>query len=501
MSGAPASGTDDGPPTLYPLSEEGDGAPSGGGNAGDGAPDAPEGDGSALRVSEVLASLSYALDITEGQPEGHSIRSTLIGMRLGQEIGLSRDRRSALFYALLLKDLGCSSNAAKVSYLFGSDDHATKSDLKTRDWSSLSGAVGYVLDNVARNGSWWDRLGGLVRILLNGGPAAARELVRIRCERGADIARMLGFPEETVRAIHDLDEHWDGGGHPAGKEGEEIPLGARILNLAQTVDVFLQEYDHAAVYEMAADRRGTWFDPDLVDGLRRIRGDDAFWGALRADDLREELKRWEPADRAVEATDERLDLIGRAFARVVDAKSPWTYRHSERVTDLAVEIGRRLGMEDGELRTLRRAALLHDIGKLGISNMILDKEGQLTEKEFEEVKEHPAYSDRILRRVSAFREVAEIAARHHERLDGSGYFRGLERTRLSTPERVLAVADVYEALTADRPYRDAFAPDHALGILRDDAGTALDEGAVDALESVLEARPDLARQARAGPGG
>ncbi|MFB6240885.1 MAG: HD-GYP domain-containing protein, partial [Gemmatimonadota bacterium] len=411
--------------------------------------------GVALRVSEVLASLSFALDVTEGQPEGHSIRNTMIGMRLAEEIGLSEERESALFYALLLKDLGCSSNAAKICYLFGTDDHAVKRDVKTRDWSSFRGTLEYLYFNVARGGTVLDKLRSLWH-WAKGGEEAARELIEIRCEQGADIARMLGFPEETVRAIHDLDEHWDGNGYPDGLEGEEISYLARILSIAQTVEVFVQEYDLQTAYEMAEERRGTWFDPDLVDALHAIRDDEAFWESLRTDDPREELRSWEPEDRVVPATDERLDLISRAFARVVDAKSPWTYRHSERVTELALAVGRRLGMDHAELRELRRAALLHDIGKLGVSNMILDKEGELTDEEYEQVKQHPVYSRKILARVSPFEEVAEIAGRHHERLDGSGYDRGLSGEELSAPERALSVADVYEALRADRPYRDAF---------------------------------------------
>lgn len=437
-----------------------------------------------LRVSEVLASLSFALDVTEGQPEGHSIRNTMIGMRLAEEIDLSDERRTALFYALLLKDLGCSSNAAKICYLFGTDDHAVKRDVKTRDWSTVKGTLEYLYYNVARGGGIRDKIRSLWH-WAKGGEDAARELIEIRCEQGAGIARSLGFPEDTVRAIHDLDEHWDGNGYPDGLAGEEISFLARILSISQTVAVFVREYDRETAYEMAEERRGTWFDPELVDALHAIRDDGAFWESLETEDPREELRSWEPEDRAVPATDERLDLISRAFARVVDAKSPWTYRHSERVTEFALAVGRRLGMGDDDLRELRRAALLHDIGKLGVSNMILDKEGPLTDEEYEQVKRHPVYSRKILARVSPFEQVAEIAGRHHERLDGSGYDRGLEGDELSVKERALSVADVYEALRADRPYRDPFDRGEALGILREDAGTALDERAVDALEDAV----------------
>lgn len=438
-----------------------------------------------IRLSSVVSALTYALDITEGQPEGHSVRNAVIGMRIAEELELSPDRRSALFYALLLKDLGCSSNAAKVSHLFGSDDRATKRDLKTRDWPKVLEAVRYVADNVARDGTLLEKAKHFVRLAVEG-PEASRELVQIRCERGADIARMLGFPEATARAIHDLDEHWDGRGHPDGKEGEEIPLLARILGISQTVEVFVTEYDVETAYDMAARRSGTWFDPELVAALEAFRRDQEFWSRLQSGDPRERLAEWEPEERIIHATEERLDQVARAFARVVDAKSPWTFRHSEHVTDVAVRVARELGVEGEELRDLQRASLLHDIGKLGVSNRILDKEGPLTDEEFARIRRHPSYSHRILSRVSPFRPVAELAGVHHERLDGSGYHRGLEGEELPTAARALAVADVFEALTADRPYRDAHPPARALEIMEEEAGSRLCPDAVAILRRLVE---------------
>ncbi len=161
----------------------------------------------------------------------------------------------------------------------------------------------------------------------------------------------------------------------------------------------------------------------------------------------------EPEDQILVADEDRLDDIARAFARVIDAKSPFTYLHSERVAELAVTIGRRLHFDEVELRDLRRAGLLHDIGKLGVSTLILDKPDRLTERERAEIRVHPAYTQRILERVAAFSGIVEIASAHHERLDGKGYHLGLPAERLSPMSRALAVADVYEAITADRPYR------------------------------------------------
>src|SRR5277367_1905981 len=195
----------------------------------------PQCDVGELRLSEVVSAMSYALDITEGQPEGHAVRTCMIGMRLAKEIYLSPKQRSALFYALLLKDLGCSSNASKVCYLFNADDRQAKSALKTTNWTRFSGKLGYMLRNAAPGGSFTERIASFMRVA-KGGATAARELIEMRCDRGATIARNLSMPEETATAIRSLDEHWDGQGHPAGLIGEDIPILARILGVAQTVE-------------------------------------------------------------------------------------------------------------------------------------------------------------------------------------------------------------------------------------------------------------------------
>lgn len=190
-----------------------------------------------LQISQVIAAMSYALDMTEGQPQGHSARSCMIGMRLAYELKLPHDQWAPLFYALLLKDLGCSSNASKVCYLFGADDRIVKGNLKTVDWSSRVRSLRYVSENVAPEGSALQRARQFISVVAKG-PAKARELVQLRCDRGATIARALLLPEATAAAIRSLDEHWNGNGYPDNLEGEQIPVFSRILNFAQTVEVF-----------------------------------------------------------------------------------------------------------------------------------------------------------------------------------------------------------------------------------------------------------------------
>jgi putative nucleotidyltransferase with HDIG domain len=421
-----------------------------------------------IRLSEVISALSYALDLTEGQTEGHSVRSCLIGMRIGRGLGLGGDTLSSLFYALLLKDAGCSSNAARTCELFAADDLAVKRSWKTVDWSRGWDAFVHVAQNAGSGLGLAERV-RRVAAFAAAGPAGT-ELVQTRCERGAGIARLLGFTDETAQAIHALDEHWDGAGKPMGLSGETIPLLARIACLAQTVEIFHHAGGMREAAAVARRRAGRWFDPELVRVVESIASDDEPWRTLASGDAAGALAALEPEDRVAMAGDARLDQVAEAFAQVIDAKSPYTFRHSEGVARWAVETGRVLGFGEARLAELRRAALLHDIGKLGVSNRILDKPAKLTGAEMAVVRRHPEYTARILSRVGRFRELAEVAGAHHERMDGRGYHRGVPAGTLPLDARILAVADVYDALSAARPYREALPHERVMAIMRADAG-------------------------------
>ena len=208
-----------------------------------------------IRLSEIIAALSVALDITQGHPEGHCMRTALIGMRLAEELQLPAPDRSALFYALLLKDLGCSSNAAKMAYLFGADDHLVKRSVRMIDWTNAGQCVKHCWKHVAPGGSVIEKLLKMAA-MARSGQEGARKIAEVRCERGADIARMLDLPDSTARAIYDLDEHWNGLGNPRGLAREEISLLGRICCLAQTVEVFFTTYGLEAALDVAQQRRG-----------------------------------------------------------------------------------------------------------------------------------------------------------------------------------------------------------------------------------------------------
>lgn len=436
-----------------------------------------------IPLSGLIGALSYALDIAEGEPPGHAVKSCLIGMRVAHVLELDRRARSDLFYALLLKDAGCSANSAHMAALFGADDQRAKRTSKVVDWARPLPAFLWSLRTVAPRGSLRARAKRLMAIKNEG--EVTRALMQARCDRGAEIARKLGFTDATAEAIRTLDEHWDGHGQPRRLQGEQIPLLGRILCLSQTMEVFHRARGAALAWRVAESRSGQWFDPAVVEALGSFREDAAFWASLADPDL----SAVEPPDRALRADDERLDRIADGFAAIIDAKSPWTHQHSYREGAIATSIAGVLGLEPRTVRDLWRAAQLHDIGKLGISNRILDKPGPLSVDEVEKVKEHPVLTRRILERTPCFEELAPLASSHHERLDGSGYPLALRGNDLSMPMRVLAVADVYEALTAERPYRPARSTPEALQIMRDDVPHRLDQDAFGALQRALGGSP------------
>ncbi len=444
-----------------------------------------------FRLSEIVSALSYSLDLTEGQPIGHAVKCCVLGMKLAQQLGLSSTERSQLYYALLLKDTGCSSNAARVYQIFGSDDRQTKRNLKTTDWTRAVEGLRYVRQNAAIGQSLFERYARIVRIASQGTKEAV-ELVQTRCHRGASIVRDLGFSEATAAGIYSLDEHWNGRGQPHGLKGEEIPLFARILSICQTLDVFATAAGPDAAFEVLEERSGRWFDPELVRAAHALRFDQEIWQDTSPDRARALVMQLEPSGDEALADEMCLTKVCEGFAGVIDAKSPWTHLHSQGVAAAAVGIAHSLSLPEDVVITIQRAALLHDIGKLSLSNSILDKPGKLSDQEMEAVRRHPYFTQRILEKISTFEEIAFIASAHHERLDGSGYFRNLKAESLNLPSRILAVADVYDALSAKRPYRDALEPEVVLQIIARDVPHAMCAEAFEGLKAWLERTPGVA---------
>jgi HD-GYP domain-containing protein (c-di-GMP phosphodiesterase class II) len=431
--------------------------------------------------AEIIAAFSYALDLTEGQPAGHSVRSCWIGMNIGRALRLSAADLGHLYYVLLLKDLGCSSNAARICELYEADDRFFKQGYKTVG-TSLAATLHFVFSKTARGRPLGRRAAAIGNILVNGGDIA-QELIVSRCTRGADIARTLRFPPAVCEGIYRLDEHWDGSGRPGRLRGSAIPLAAQIALLAQVVDVFHGHAGADAALDEARRRSGKWFDPALVEALEAAAKAPDFWYTLTSSLVEGRVVRMAPPEPQHVVDDSYLDDIADAFGQVIDAKSPYTAGHSQRVGKLALSMGNAIGLGDDRARWLRRAAVLHDVGKLGVSSAILEKPAGLDSREWEEMRGHAVHTRAILGRIGAFADLADVAAAHHERLDGTGYPLRLDASAIGRETRIITACDYYDALISDRPYRAALPQDEAFRIMDAAVGTALDGDVVEALKA------------------
>ena len=348
----------------------------------------------------------------------------------------------------------------------------------------------FVLRHTGPASGLMDRLKALGGILSNG-DAIAQELTQTRCTRGADIARQLRFSEAVAQGIHSLDEHWDGQGRPEGLAGQHIALYSRIALLAQVVDIVNCANGQAAAAAEVQQRSGTWFDPRLVDAFLALADSAPFWHTLNSPEVEARVFALEPGGHEALLDEDYLDDIAEAFGQVVDAKSPYTAGHSARVGLYTALLGESLGIAESRRRWLKRGALLHDVGKLGVSNAILDKPGKLDDTEWVAVRRHAAYTEAILGRIRNFDELARVSAAHHERLDGGGYPRGLRAADIALETRIITTADIFDAITAERPYRGAVPVEKTLVIMAESVGSAIDADCFDHLKKIVQSNPEF----------
>ncbi len=449
--------------------------------------------GSGTRLAELVASLSFATDLGRGQSMEHSIRRARLALRVADRTGADTDDRIATYYTGLLDGVYCHADANEQAIWFG-DDIAVKADAYAADMESLRGIL-IMLRRLGAGESGLSRVRRIAEFPLRGW-TEVNQWLTTHCALQAQFATRIGLPATVREALSQSYERWDGKGVPNGVEGEGVPLAARIVCLADVVEVYHHRGGVAAARLVARERSGGEFDPHLASVLCD-HADELF------DGLDEETS-WsavieaEPGLDSVVSSDE-LDVALEAMGDLVDMKSPHMAGHSRGVANLAAEAARVRGMALGEQAALRRAGFVHDLGRLGVSNAIWDKRGPLGQLERERVRLHPYLTDRMLAGVPALRHVRTIAARHHERLDGSGYPSGLSGTDLSASDRILAAADGYHAMTEPRPYRAELPPETAAAELRADVKAGRLDG--DAVEAVLAAAGHRAPARREWPGG
>jgi HD-GYP domain-containing protein (c-di-GMP phosphodiesterase class II) len=445
-----------------------------------------------IRLAELVASLSLGIDLGFGQPMEHVLRQCLIALRLADRVGLDPPSRAVVYYTALLINVGCHADAHEQAKWFG-DDIAVKS-IKYEHGLGLRGAAaGFSQLGAGRPPLHRFRVG--LEFLMSG----HREVDGLFASH-ARVARMLaeqlGLPAAVLDALSAAYEQWNGRGWPGKLRGARVPMASRISQLAEFVEVAHRLGGNAGAAAMARRYSGTQFDPALAALI--CNGAEEILGGLDQVQAWDAVIAAEPA-LAVVLSAEQFDGALLAISGFVDLKSPYTLGHSRAVADLGQAAGAGLGLGPEDLKTLWRAGLVQGFGRMGVSNAIWDKPGPLGAGEWERVRMHPYFTERMLRQSPALAPLGAIAVQHRERLDGSGYPRGMNGGTISLPARILGAADAYQAMREPRPHRAGLAADEAARQLRGEVRSGRLEGA--AVEAVLEAAGHRVRRRREGPAG
>ncbi len=430
------------------------------------------------RRAEVLAALSIAIDLGLGLPAEHVLGSARIAALLADRLDLDAGQRECVYYTNLVLWIGCHADSHEFSRWFG-DDLAMRRDSYSLDWAGLP----YLLYLVRRTGSDrppYERARLLLTLLVTPRSRMAA-LIHSHCLSAGLMAEHIGLDDCVRDAVQCSFERWDGSGLPSGRHGSDLPLPTRVVQLAETVEVHLRMYGVSGALAMARQRSGTQFDPELVAVLEGCRAELA--GLAEGDTWFEALAL--APDRDVVLDDAGTDALLQAMGDFVDLKCPFTVGHSRAVAELAAAAAARLGLPGPDVARVRRAGYVHDLGRMGVPNSVWEKSGSLTESDQERIRLYPYLTGRILNRVSGLEAVCSIAELHRERLDGSGYPRGIVASALPMTQRLLAAADSYQGSLEQRPHRPARGPADAAARLRGEARAGrLDAAAVDAVLQV-----------------
>jgi HD-GYP domain-containing protein (c-di-GMP phosphodiesterase class II) len=447
-----------------------------------------------VRLAELLGVLSLATDLGMAQPMEHVLRQCLISLRLAERMGLDEADRDVIYYAALVAWVGCHVDAYEQAKWFG-DDTAFKTDFRHADFAAATARPMFMLRHLGAGRPVTERA-RLGATFLGDGRRVAEAMLENHWLAADGLAAQLGLPQPVRDTVEQTFERWDGKGAPKGARGEQILLTSRLVALADVVEVFHRAGGTEAAVTVARQRRGTQFDPEVVDVFTSHA--EPLFASLDEAGSWDAVISAEPA-RARPLAGPELDAALEAVADFADIKSPYTIGHSRGVADLAAQAARSAGLGDQAATLIRRAGLVHDLGRLGVPNTIWDKRGPLSHAEAERVRLHPYLTERMLVCSSALAPLAAIAVQHHERLDGSGYPRGLSGGALSPEGQILAAADFYRSRTEPRPHRDPCTAGEAASRLQAEARAArLDS---DAVAAVLSAAGHPASRRPARPAG
>lgn len=448
---------------------------------------------SAVRLAEIVGAVSLAADLGLGQPMEHVLRSTVAAVRFGEQVGLTREELDATYWVTLLATAGCTGVSYELTQVWG-DDIAFRQGF-ARLGPSTWGQLRYFLGRAGRESGPLHRL-QLRADLLRTGMRALEETLVAHCQVSRGLSERVGLGAEVSTALGQTFAQWDGKGVPRGLGGEGIALPMRVCQVAETMETAAQARGAAGSFELVRETSGSWFEPRLAEAWCDVGGE--VLASL------EEASPWDAAmaaapGGAVTLTEAALDAALEAVADYADLKSPWFSGHSRGVADLAATAARHLGLAEADVTNLRRAALLHDLGRNGVPNTVWDKPGPLTDSERERVHLHAYYTDRVVRRAGALAPLATIASAAHERTGGSGYPRGIAGDTIPVLGRLLEAADAYHAMREARPHRPALGAGEAARQLREMARSGELRG--DAVDAVLAAAGHARRRKASTPGG
>lgn len=437
-------------------------------------------DSSGFRLAELILPLSLATDIGTGEPIESALRACLLAIHLGETVGLSETELSDVYYLVLLRFAGCTADAHIAAAIFG-DEQVFRAKTLTVDYGNPVEMLRTMARVIGAGHAPLQRvqtLASALTVMMREGD----ELTTAHCEVAQKLAARLGMGPQVQAALLQSSERWDGKGRSAHLKGDRIAVSMRIVQLAQNVAVFHRIGGVDFAVEMARRWAGSAFDPALVE--RFCQHAARLCTYLEVDATWDAVLDAEPGARP-QLTAEQLEAGTRAIADFVDLKSPYTVEHSSGVAHLAAAAARRCGLPGTDIDWVRRAGYVHDLGQVGIPAGIWLKPGPLTDGEWEQMRLHPYYTERIFARSRPLAPAGMLGALHHERLDGSGYHRALPAPMLPPTARLLAAADVYHAMTEPRPYRPALQPEAAADALRREVRAGrLDGEAVDAVLAV-----------------
>ncbi len=429
-----------------------------------------------IRAAEVVGALSLATDLGTGQPLEHALRTAVLAVRLGELAGVSAKELADTYYVALLHASGCTSNGHEALQLYG-DDIAHRAAFFLIDPTNPAEVLAFYRANIGVGRPPEVRAAIIEEAIANAGPRA-REAFATMCEVAQRFAGWLGLGSSVEAALEFVFARWDGRGFPDAR-GDEIPLPIRLLHVARDISLFLSAADAGEARAVVERRAGAAYDPRLA----RLAGRN--FGDLLAE--LDETRMWEQALESepfpqVWIAGERVDAAFTAIAALTGLKSPWLREHSTGVAELAEAAAWRMALPAASVAVVRRAALAHDLGRVGVSNAIWEKPGRLGFGDWERVRLHPHFTERAFAQSKALAPIGILAGTHHERLDGSGYHRGTRGPALDQSARVLAAADCYSAMREARPYRPALdAPAAESDLLHEAKEGRLDPEAVDAV--------------------